>query len=174
MVINKIVNSLLVALVLVGPMVAKSQAQPSVSLSDSKEKVMIGNRFSYLEDASNQYTLNDILEETTQQKFKPFPKTTPSLGYINHPIWIKLTIDNQHASLEDWYLDVDYILLDTLEVYYQKDGSWQKHLMGDHIPIEDWPTPHRSFVAPIKAPSQYPYLYSSKLYRFYFSTNHDF
>ncbi|MGD1843212.1 MAG: 7TM diverse intracellular signaling domain-containing protein [Thermonemataceae bacterium] len=127
-------------------------AQKVLQLNDSKESVSIGKSIAYFEDKEKVLGIEDIETPKIQKEFVPFNKDVPSFGFINSNFWIKVQIENQHSSYEDWYLDVDFAALDSVEVYYLEKKVWKKHLLGDKVPFKARKIPFRSLIAPVHLP----------------------
>ena len=82
---------------------------------------------SYL-DASSKESLSDIKSKTFQ------PEESPKkilFGFTASTLWLKLVIDE--PTLEELVLDIDYPLLDSVTLFFEKNGSWESMLIGDQV-----------------------------------------
>ncbi|MGD1843211.1 MAG: 7TM diverse intracellular signaling domain-containing protein [Thermonemataceae bacterium] len=132
--------------------ISSTFAQKVLQLNDSKESVAIGKSIAYFEDKEKVLNIKDIETPEIQKQFIQFNKDVPSFGFINSNFWIKIQIENQHSSYEDWYLDIDFPVLDSVEVYYLQGKEWKKHVLGDKVPLEAKKIPFRSLIAPVHLP----------------------
>jgi len=71
----------------------------------------------------------------------------PSFGFSAHTYWFHFRIP---ASTRDWILELDYALLDQIDLYRIIDGNLKENIStGDQLHFEKRPIEHRAFLFPI-------------------------
>ena len=107
---------------------AKVQAPATASAqADTGNEVAIGGEgryalsrsFFYLEDASGELVLADLLKPEAQARFQPVPQTGPAtnFGLTRSAIWLRVTLRAAPDAPPDWMLELAYPPLDRLELY---------------------------------------------------------
>lgn len=98
------------------------------------------------EDTTNRYTIEDILPLPVE-KWVPNEGHGLNLGYQTSTVWIKFSITNPYDHPVERILDVNYPLLDYINLYI-KDESNVKTVMtsGDSLPFNSRNIRHPNFV----------------------------
>ena len=94
------------------------QYQENKVLLDSQSVQGLGDKFYYLEDVGDQYSLESVqsLENSAWRKSEA---STPNFGYTDSSYWFRVSLESSDISL-DKLLAIQYSLLDYIEVYFLK------------------------------------------------------
>jgi len=102
------------------------------------------------EDPTHRLTIDDIIEPEYQIQFQPHAGGL-EFGYTDAAVWIAFVIDNRQPVEDEFVLEVDYPLLDTITLYepgYDADGNqlrWVSHTLGDQRPYGERELKLRTF-----------------------------
>ncbi len=151
-----VVNLLICALLLlegVQAQIPQQIAPQQVSVSFNR------NTLSVFEDT--QGTLE--FDQVKRQKFVPVAHSENSFGVSKSIFWLRFSLQNQHPTQKEWFLEIAHPLLDHLTLYHQVSGTWQKLHLGDQQPFAQRPIDSRYFVAPLQLNSTQPQVYYLKV-----------
>ncbi len=85
-----------------------------LTITQNESPYTIGSKVSYLIDAEDSFTLKEIQNKT----FTPHTKDIPNFGFLAPSYWFKFSFNyNENAAQEDWWLSLDYPLLDFVDLY---------------------------------------------------------
>lgn len=150
------------------PAPAKARAIPSApapAQADTGNEFAIGNEgsyalsraFSYLEDASGELVLADLLKAEAQAHsqvhFQPVPQTGPAtnFGLTSAAIWLRVTLRAARDAPADWMLELAYPPLDRVELYTPDGkGGFSRQVGGDLSPFAERAVVHRNHVMPVR------------------------
>jgi signal transduction histidine kinase len=137
-------------------------AQEKVINIGKQEKLNISQYVDYLEDASNQLRIEDIILPSTQSKFIASQQQLLDFAFTKSTYWIRLTINQQENPNTTYLLMVSNPDLDYAAFYLQDStGKWKENLNGDMRPYKVRLFQHRYLVFPLThsfAPKQTYYL----------------
>lgn len=89
------------------------------------------------EDKTNKLTIQDITSKEKPIIFKKSPFKNPNYGYKLSSFWTTFTIENETSKQKDWILEIDYTLLDNIDLYIkQDDGSFLVKHAGRTFPFK--------------------------------------
>ncbi|MDE1891616.1 MAG: hypothetical protein KGI88_01795 [Betaproteobacteria bacterium] len=94
-------------------------------------------------DQSNQLTIDSI----SQYKFNNYSSVDLKKGYVDHPLWIKLTLKD--LKNQQLMLRMLPTYLDSLLVYQRINHQWRVTRVGDSYPYASFEYPFTSFVVGI-------------------------
>ena len=116
-------------------------------LSNQESSISLAGKYSWFEDESAQLTIKDISSPAYSDRFVKGEDDKLSLGFTSSAIWLKLSVVDKSDEGRRWLLNVDYPLLDQIDIYQSMDdGSWSLLVMGDTLPFNERPILHRTFV----------------------------
>ena len=111
---------LLVALcLLLGALSTSARAAP-LELRDDLQSIEAWPAVTVLPDPSGTLLVNDVLAELA--RFQTPPGTSGTLGLRSEPVWVRIPVTVPVASNGLWVLDIDYPVLQRIEVYLAADG----------------------------------------------------
>lgn len=117
----------------------------------------LSQKLEILEDPDGSLRVSDFLKQHDQYQWFQSEDDIPNLGYSQSIFWFHSIIVNQHDQRNEWLLNVDYPLIDYLDVYFVRDGEiLQVYHVGDKLPHEHRPIDHRNFLFPITLPEGEP------------------
>ena len=99
-------------------------AEYIVQLNDAQEEYSIGKGVLYLKDSSSQLKIGDIALKNAD--FKALKRAELSFGFTASTYWFKIPIEyfpKKQSRIKQWWLDIDYALLDDVTVYQQVDDN---------------------------------------------------
>ena len=97
----------------------------------------LSQQFSYLVDASQTLTLEDLQQPAQQARFQPLAAGGPgaNFGFNTAAIWLRVTLRPAADTPRDWLLEVAYPPLDYLDLYAPGAGGYVRQTAGDHLPF---------------------------------------
>ena len=109
----------------------------------------IGNGIEYFEDPSLSQTIDSIRK--TNPEWKSYQQDVFNVGYSKSNWWVKFDIMNESATQRSFLLEVDYPVIDYLDVYFQRDETiTERYFLGDKQPFIERPMEHRLFLIPFE------------------------
>ena len=127
-------------------------APPVLELNSSRQAIRLGGYWAMLQDPSAALTFKEILSLPRAGAFVPLAANSLSLGYTESAVWLHFRVRNAAPAVIDWLLEVDYPLLDRIDVYsrHEHHDGWHLTTIGDRLPFSQRPLPHRSFLLPLE------------------------
>ncbi|HBX54467.1 MAG TPA: hybrid sensor histidine kinase/response regulator, partial [Pseudomonas sp.] len=119
------------------------------TLDKADLRVSLGSAMGYLQDPSGKLTLEQV-SLLADARFTTLPGDHANLGKNDSVWWFKVRLANQLPHDLAGYLEVNYPLLDHLQVYLATpDGGWQVQESGDHYAFSQRPVQVRNFWFPL-------------------------
>ncbi|MDE2607246.1 MAG: diguanylate cyclase [Burkholderiales bacterium] len=119
----------------------------------SRQPVMLHDAGEAWVDDTGKAQVQDVAASTTI----PWAPTGDDTIYRldkGQALWIRFTVPPTPTT-ERWYLDVPYPGVDRVTLYAQNAaGAWTSRSAGDHVPISEWPVPHREPILPLTVSPQ--------------------
>lgn len=139
---------LLVALcLLLGALSTSARAAP-LELRDDLLSVEAWPAVTVLPDPTGTLLVNDVLAELA--RFQTPPGTSGTLGVRAEPVWVRIPVTVPVASNGLWVLDIDYPVLQRIEVYLATDGHvTQQATLGSLQPYTQRPLRSRTHALPL-------------------------
>ncbi|MEE2731505.1 MAG: 7TM diverse intracellular signaling domain-containing protein [Pseudomonadota bacterium] len=132
-------------------------ATEAVVIDESHSVHELSPELEILEDPDGTLRVSDFLKQRERYQWFQSLDAVPNLGYSQSVYWFHSIIVNQHDQRKEWLLNVDYPLIDYLDVYFVRDGEiLQVFHVGDKLPHEHRPIDHRNFLFPITLPEGVP------------------
>ncbi len=101
-----------------------------------------------LPDPSGTLLVNDVLAELA--RFQTPPGTSGTLGVRAEPVWVRIPVTVPVTSNGLWVLDIDYPVLQRIEVYLAADGHvTQQATLGSLQPYTQRPLRSRTHALPL-------------------------
>ncbi len=124
-----------------------SSGSPLV-LTSKENSYVLGTHMKILEDATSQWTIDDVASYEFIDKFKPVKGDTANLGTSDSVFWIKFTLlDQSDRKTNEWYMEYSYPLIDYLSLYKPDDrGQFHIKKSGDLVAFKHRDVWHRNFV----------------------------
>lgn len=131
----------------------------------SGQSLILGEALEYVEDEQGAFRIQDLLNEhygapsrnhltevdDPQHRWKPSESATPNFGYTDSAFWFRTTLTNEDPATNEFYLNVEYPLIDQLDVYLVRDGQIiESFFTGDTLPFDSRPVAHRKFLIPLQ------------------------
>lgn len=149
---------LLLALLLLWPG-GPAWSAPAAVLDSSDLRLALGQFARYYEDASGSLTMEQVraLPDTA---FSAVRGTHANLGKNTSAWWFRITLDNRLNQALHGYLEVNYPLLDSLQLYLiDPDGEVRQQSGGDTEPFSQRTVKVRNFWFPVQLPPERTTLY---------------
>ncbi len=117
-------------------------------LEKEMEGVPLLPYISVYQDESGKKSFEEIVKISDQGKFQKISQN--SLGYSHAAIWVKLETQNSTDKVLDWILEIDYSLLDYVDLYSKEDFNSPINRTGDMRHFGSRPIDHRNFAYPFR------------------------
>ena len=123
--------------------IASAAAANPVVLRDDYPSHEVWSAVTVLADPSRALSVQDAL--TLLPRFEAPPGTSGTLGIRTEPVWIRIPVVVPPSSDGLWVLDIDYPVLNRVEVYLTTDGHVsQQATLGSLQPFSQRPLRSRS------------------------------
>ncbi|MEZ5506832.1 MAG: 7TM diverse intracellular signaling domain-containing protein [Gammaproteobacteria bacterium] len=104
----------------------------------------------YLIDANHQLTLDQLRQPNAALRWHSLRDATPSFGFTQASVWLRLTISNRIPEQRDFILRLEYPLMDGVDFYQPDDTGQYRHIQtGDRHPFGSRPLKDRNFAFPL-------------------------
>ncbi|MFZ3155632.1 7TM diverse intracellular signaling domain-containing protein [Pseudomonas sp.] len=122
------------------------------TLDNTDLRLSLGPSMAYLEDPQGQLSIEQV-SALADERFTPVQGEHANLGKNDSVWWFKVQLDNRLPSNLAGYLEVNYPLLDHLQVFLANaDGQWPMQESGDTYAFSQRPVQVRNFWFPIELP----------------------
>ena len=100
----------------------KVHAQYVVELDDSQDTYIVNKGVLYLEDTNASFCIHELPSKA--KAFKVMQEEELSFGFTSSVYWFKISlVDHSDKKIKQWWLDIDYTLLDDIQIYQDRDGD---------------------------------------------------
>ncbi|RLT88687.1 MAG: hybrid sensor histidine kinase/response regulator [Ketobacter sp. GenoA1] len=139
-------------------MPALAAATPErVFINDYNSVNELGSSLQILEDPQGNKRVSNFLKNENEDDWFNSEETVPNFGYSQSIFWFRTSLVNKHSQRTEWLLNVDYPLIDYLDVYIVRNKEIiQAYHVGDKLPHEHRPIDHRNFLFPLALPPTVP------------------
>ena len=130
----------------------EDSASRAVILDSQAGELFLGPYLEYLEDRKGRLMPEEALRLAGEGRFSRCSQTYPGFGFTSSVYWFRFTIENPSDQREHRYLEIEYPLLDLVELYVPahsisgQRGRFTCYRLGDRQPFYDRPIPYRNFV----------------------------
>ncbi|MGB4073018.1 7TM diverse intracellular signaling domain-containing protein [Pseudomonas sp.] len=122
------------------------------TLDNTDLRLSLGPSMGYLQDPQGELTLAQV-SALADERFTPVQGEHANLGKNDSVWWFKVRLNNSLAQHLAGYLEVNYPLLDHLQVFLSMaDGQWQMQDSGDRYAFSQRPVQVRNFWFPLDLP----------------------
>ena len=98
------------------------QAEYTLELTDNQDIYSINKGVLSFEDVNGSFCINELLSRSSL--FSRVQKDELSFGFTPSVYWFKIPIiDYSHEMTKQWWLDIDYTLLDDIQVYQASEDG---------------------------------------------------
>lgn len=119
-----------------------------LELRDDQLSIAAWPAVTVLPDPSGTLLVNDVLAELN--RFQTPPGTSGTLGVRAEPVWLRIPVTVPVTSNGLWVLDIDYPVLQRIEVYLAADGHvTQQATLGSLQPYTQRPLRSRTHALPL-------------------------
>ena len=142
------VACLLVALCLLQGAFPTSARATSLELRDDLLSIEAWPAVTVLPDPSGTLLVNDVIAEVA--RFQTPPGNSGTLGVRAEPVWLRIPVTVPVTSNGLWVLDIDYPVLQRIEVYLAANGHvTQQATLGSLQPYTQRPLRSRTHALPL-------------------------
>ncbi len=126
-------------------------ASKPVTIEPGVKECSVGRNLEVLEDRTGRMDLEDVISAYSSGHFRSSESDAPGFGFTSSVYWFRFTVKNNLDRAVKYYLEVEYPLLDHLDLYTPDyKGTYHVIMTGDKHPFFDRPINYRNFVFPIK------------------------
>jgi signal transduction histidine kinase/CheY-like chemotaxis protein len=120
------------------------------TLDNADLRLSLGPSMAYLEDPQGELSVEQV-GALSDERFTPVKGEHANLGKNDSVWWFKVRLNNSLAQNLAGYLEVNYPLLDHLQVFLASaDGQWQMQESGDRYAFSQRPVQVRNFWFPLE------------------------
>ena len=99
---------------------------------------------------SNNYTLEELLENENNLDFTTLNYPITDLGFTDKTYWLRFTLENESEQAQTFLLETARPITDVVHLYQVSQGKViLDQLSGDLIKFKDRPFKHRKLIFPI-------------------------
>ncbi len=121
-----------------------------IILDNRLESKSIAEDTLFLEDRDKSLTLREVMERTDWRENRD---NEFNFGYSNSAYWFRFTVNNFTVRDMDWFLALNYPLLDYVDVYYPNEGGiYRNKTSGDYYDFDRREIKDRNHVFLITTP----------------------
>ena len=125
-------------------------AVPPANLDRDDLRLSLGPHTGYLEDVAGKLTFAQV-QALPDEQFRAVNADHANLGKNKSVWWFRVDLRNNRPHSLLGFLEVNYPLLDDLQVYLQSpDGTVQRQRSGDHFAFASRPVQVRNFWFPLE------------------------
>ena len=134
-----------------------------IELLEGQEGIDLGKNIEYIIDKENRITQENITDKEIKKLFIKNNSNIAEFGYLEKPIWLRLTLKDNNDLPDKWYLEFGYPLLDRIELYSKESNTWNIKINGDDFPFLNREVYYRNFIFPISLPTNEEKTYYIKI-----------
>jgi diguanylate cyclase len=135
--------SALVLLALITLVPPPAVAAPTVALNNSTTTVEVWPSVTFIHDPESKLTIADVI--ASPDKFTTLESAYATLGLRQKVMWLQIPVSLAADAHEEWILDIDYALLNRVDVYLVRDGKIIREAnLGIALPQAESPMRSRS------------------------------
>jgi signal transduction histidine kinase len=98
----------------------------------------------WVEDQKGNMSLDEFTQAVARGEYQSSNNTVPNLGYMHHPVYFIVPIENQTGH-QRFILNITYPLLDEITLHVVSDKAVQEPFTsGDHVPFSQRYRPYRT------------------------------
>lgn len=129
---------------------APSVYPATIHLGDDLRKQLIGRHVEFLVDESGGLSIEDVSRKSGAGSWHASNDINPGFGFTESVYWVRFTVANDTTREISLYLEHEYPLVDTLEMFLpQPDGTYRTVKTGDRYMFSERPVEYRTFVFPL-------------------------
>jgi hypothetical protein len=98
-------------------------APPPLVLTDGQSEYPLGLHLELLEDPSGELTIQDVTSPAFDSRFIPSRVEVPNYGFTNSAYWVRLRLDNQTRSTNEWLLEQGFANTHYIDLYTPLPGG---------------------------------------------------
>lgn len=123
-------------------------AQKPVEINDNiPQHILSYGELSYLEDWSNNLTIEDILRPEVNSRFKENKFFTPKTQKIRSSYWFKFKLKHTSSSQKNWVIEFFDQTIDDLRVFHPDKGKvYEEDVFGDRYSFSKRHYNHKNFI----------------------------
>lgn len=132
---------------------AEQENSAALVIADDRLEVAIGLWMDILEDPGGELTIDDVVKPEVAAGFVRSRQEEPGFGFSKSAFWARFTIENPSSELLAWYLEVDYPLIDYVDLYTPAGGGkFTVQNFGDRQPFQQRPLDYHNIIFLLQEP----------------------
>jgi signal transduction histidine kinase len=130
---------------LFGLLISWPLAGQLVTVTGEPERVL-DTAWAVFIDTSDSASFEQVRSPAMAQSFAPRGNLT--FGYLQHPIWLRLTFKNA-SHQNEWLVKIPAPFLEYIDFYQQTDSIWQHTRSGYYVPHSERAVSHTDHIFPV-------------------------
>ena len=132
-----------------------AQAEP-VRLDAGDSMRRVSRDAHVIVDQQGRLSFDDI-HQAPADRWQPVATAFPNFGFTKAAVWLKLELVNAATTRNDYVLQVEYPLLDSVQFHYPDSAGQYHHIeTGDQKPFRERALPDRHFAFPLQLAPETP------------------
>ncbi len=127
-------------------------AEPAFILDKELKGRSLTPHLSYFVDSTGRAGIADVASRPEKFLSLQGRSGDPSFGFSRDAYWFMFSVKNEQSVPAAWILDLNYPLIDFIELYIPDNGSYRTMETGDRLPFDQREMPGRSFAFPLMEP----------------------
>ncbi|MCP4752593.1 MAG: hypothetical protein GY866_17025 [Proteobacteria bacterium] len=133
------------------------RAEPII-IDNTLDNLSLDKRLEYLEDRTNSLDIADISGKS--HEWTSSDRDRIDFGYTTSAYWFRFSVNNTLPKKVDWYLEIDYLLLENIDFYIPLGSNRFREIKtGTNLPFHSREVVDRNFVFHLEeTPGRHTYL----------------
>jgi serine phosphatase RsbU (regulator of sigma subunit) len=136
-----------------------------IEVDDNLQYANVSKYLSVFQDSTKLMSFRQVLS-LEDSRFKPINTEDPNFGFKKSTFWVKFQVSNKTTRTQYKYLELDYPLMDKLEIWSQdSQGNWYntQKTIGDKVPFAERTIFYRNPIFNIQVAPQETRVYFIKI-----------
>ena len=126
-----------------------------VSVPETVQGLLLGERIAYLRDQTGSLTLDEV--RAVSDGWQQSTQREPNFGYTDAVYWFRLDLQAGARPTDDYLLEIDYAVLDDIQAHVLRDGRVLDQVrLGGRLPYQQRPIDHPNYLVPLSLSADEP------------------
>ncbi len=126
-----------------------------INVLETGDQFFLGPHIHFLEDKNGTMDIMQVVRASHLGRFKRCKRTSPGFGFTSSVFWFKFTLSNPGPKTVTRYLEIEYPLLDYVDLYVPlPDSGYRIYKEGDRQSFFHRPIKYRNLVFILSIPAK--------------------